>query len=107
MDYGKMAIELHAQHRGKIGIYSKIPLKTMLDMSLAYTPGVADVCMEIAHKPERTWELTNRANMVAVGSRPVGWRVGVACVEAFLAAEFEAGRHVARIEKISALENER
>ena len=61
-----MAIELHSQHRGKIGVYSKIPLKTELDMSLAYTPGVAAVCMEIAHQPERTWELTNRANMVAV-----------------------------------------
>jgi ribose 5-phosphate isomerase B len=49
----------------------------------------------------------NDANMMAMGSRLVGWLVGVACVEAFLAAEFEAGRHVARIEKISALENER
>jgi malate dehydrogenase (oxaloacetate-decarboxylating) len=66
VDYGKMSIELHAQNRGKIGVYSKIALKTGTDLSLAYTPGVADVCMEIAHHPEKTWDLTNRANTVAV-----------------------------------------
>lgn len=66
MDYGKMAVELHSQHRGKIGIYSKIPLQTELDLSLAYTPGVAEVCMEIARDKSRSWELTNRANTVAV-----------------------------------------
>ena len=48
LDYGKMAIELHAKHKGKIGVYSKIPLESDLDLSLAYTPGVAAVCMEIA-----------------------------------------------------------
>ena len=66
MDYGKMAVELHSQNRGKIGIYSKIPLQTELDLSLAYTPGVAEVCMEIARDRSRSWELTNRTNTVAV-----------------------------------------
>ena len=66
MDYGKMAIELHAKHRGKIGVFSKIPLESDLDLSLAYTPGVAAVCMEIAGDKSKAYELTNKGNMVAV-----------------------------------------
>jgi ribose 5-phosphate isomerase B len=48
----------------------------------------------------------NDANVLSMGARIVGSQVAIACVEAFLAAEFEAGRHVARVEKISALETE-
>ena len=66
MDYGKMAIELHAKHKGKIGVYSKIPLESDLDLSLAYTPGVAAVCMEIAGDKSKVYELTNKGNMVAI-----------------------------------------
>lgn len=66
MDYGKMAIELHAKHRGKIGVFSKIPLESDLDLSLAYTPGVAAVCMEVARDKSKAYELTNKGNMVAV-----------------------------------------
>ena len=66
MDYGKMAIELHAKHKGKIGVYSKIPLESDLDLSLAYTPGVAAVCMEVARDKSKAYELTNKGNMVAV-----------------------------------------
>lgn len=66
MDYGKMAIELHAKHRGKIGVFSKIPLESDLDLSLAYTPGVAAVCMEVAKDKSKAYELTNKGNMVAV-----------------------------------------
>jgi malate dehydrogenase (oxaloacetate-decarboxylating) len=66
VDYGKMAVEVHAQHRGKIGVYSKLKLENEHDLSIAYTPGVAEVCMEIYRHPERSWELTNRANTVAV-----------------------------------------
>jgi ribose 5-phosphate isomerase B len=46
----------------------------------------------------------NDANMMAMGARIVGSQVALGCVEAFLAGEFEGGRHVARVEKISALE---
>ncbi len=46
----------------------------------------------------------NDANMMAMGARIVGSQLAVGCVEAFLAGEFEGGRHVARVEKISALE---
>ena len=66
MDYGQMAIELHAKYRGKIGVFSKIPLESELDLSLAYTPGVAAVCMEIAGDKAKAYELTNKGNMVAV-----------------------------------------
>jgi ribose 5-phosphate isomerase B len=47
----------------------------------------------------------NDANVPSMGSRIVGAQVAIACVEAFLEAEFEAGRHVARVDKISALES--
>ena len=43
MDYGKMAVEMHRKARGKISMNSKVPLESVLDMSLAYTPGVAQV----------------------------------------------------------------
>lgn len=49
----------------------------------------------------------NDANMMAMGARIVGAQVAIGCIEAFLAAEFEGGRHAARVEKISALEGER
>ncbi len=48
----------------------------------------------------------NDANMMAMGARIVGSQVAMGCVEAFLAGDFEGGRHVARVEKISALERE-
>jgi ribose 5-phosphate isomerase B len=48
----------------------------------------------------------NDANMLAMGARIVGSQVAIGCVEAFLAGVFEGGRHVARVEKISALERE-
>jgi len=47
----------------------------------------------------------NDANMMAMGARIVGAQVAIGCVEAFLAGEFQGGRHIARIEKISALES--
>jgi ribose 5-phosphate isomerase B len=48
----------------------------------------------------------NDANMLAMGSRIVGEQLAIGCVEAFLAADFEGGRHVRRVEKIMALERE-
>jgi ribose 5-phosphate isomerase B len=48
----------------------------------------------------------NDANMMAMGARIVGSQIAIGCVEAFLAGVFEGGRHVARVEKISALERD-
>ncbi len=68
MSYDKKAIQLHKKNRGKIEIKTKVPLETVEDLSIAYTPGVGAVCMEIANDKEKSWELTNRANMVAIVS---------------------------------------
>ena len=68
MDYVKLALELHAKNRGKISMNSKVPVSSDLDLSTAYTPGVAGVCLEIARDPSLAKKYTNRANMVAVVS---------------------------------------
>ncbi len=68
MNYDEMALELHARNRGKLGVHSKVELKTIDDMSTAYTPGVAAVCMEIARDRSKVYELTGKGNMVAVVS---------------------------------------
>ncbi len=68
MSYNKKAIELHKKNRGKIEIKTKVPLETIEDLSTAYTPGVGAVCMEIVEDTSKSWELTNRANMVAIVS---------------------------------------
>ncbi|MCI0887980.1 MAG: NADP-dependent malic enzyme, partial [Chloroflexi bacterium] len=68
VDYDQMAIDLHAKHRGKIAVQSKVPLETMDDLSTAYTPGVAAVCMEIARDRSKAYQFTNKGNMVAVVS---------------------------------------
>lgn len=67
-DNSKKSIELHKKHRGKIEIKSKVPLKTSEDLSLAYTPGVAAVSEAIGKNKKLSWELTNRANQVAIVS---------------------------------------
>lgn len=66
MDFNKKAIALHKKHKGKIEIKSKVPLKTMDDLSVAYTPGVGAVCKTIEKEPNLSWELTNRGNQVAI-----------------------------------------
>lgn len=68
MNYDEMAIELHAKNRGKLGVHSKVALNTMDDLSTAYTPGVAAVCMEIARDRAKAYELTSKSNTVAVVS---------------------------------------
>ncbi|MCK4540243.1 NADP-dependent malic enzyme [Candidatus Parcubacteria bacterium] len=68
MDYDKEALKLHKKYQGKIEINSKIPLKSKDDLSVAYTPGVGAVCNEIAKNKKKSWELTNRANQVAIVS---------------------------------------
>lgn len=68
MNYNKLSLQLHKKHRGKIEIKLKVPLKTKGDLSLAYTPGVAAVSSVIGKNKKLSWELTNRANQVAIVS---------------------------------------
>lgn len=57
---------LHAKYKGKIAIQSKIPLETANDLSLAYTPGVAQPCLEIHQEQEKVYTYTSKGNTVAV-----------------------------------------
>ncbi|AJD92931.1 malate dehydrogenase [Jeotgalibacillus malaysiensis] len=59
-------LALHRMHRGKIEVTSKLPVDTAEELSLVYTPGVAEICREIAAHPEEADNLTSKGNMVAV-----------------------------------------
>ena len=60
------ALKLHKDNHGKLDTVSKVSLKTAEDLTLAYTPGVAAPCLEIEKDPEKSYEYTNRGNLVAV-----------------------------------------
>src|SRR5690606_6965032 len=60
------ALALHREKRGKVEVVSKVPLRDAADLSLAYTPGVAEPCKEIHADRARVFEYTARGNMVAV-----------------------------------------
>jgi malate dehydrogenase (oxaloacetate-decarboxylating) len=62
----EQALEMHRTHRGKIEVVSKTPLRNKQDLSLAYTPGVAEPCKEIHACPDKVYEYTCKGNMVAV-----------------------------------------
>ncbi|MDK2785251.1 MAG: hypothetical protein PWQ41_1943 [Bacillota bacterium] len=66
MDVKEAALALHRGHRGKISVESKVPLRTRADLSLAYTPGVAEPCRIIASRPEEVYTYTARGNLVAI-----------------------------------------
>lgn len=66
MDINQQALELHYKLHGKLEVISRIPVKTREDLSLAYTPGVAEPCREIAKDYEKSFLLTRRSNLVAV-----------------------------------------
>lgn len=66
MDYSQKALEMHRQWRGKIRVNTVCPLETKEDLSVAYTPGVAAPCLEIAKDTEKSYEYTRRGNLVAV-----------------------------------------
>ena len=68
MDYYEKALELHAQHHGKIEVVSKVPVKTRDDLSTAYTPGVAQPCRAIAEDSTAAYTYTAKGNLVAVVS---------------------------------------
>lgn len=66
MDYAKESMKLHEKLGGKLEVVSRIPVKDDVALSLAYTPGVAEPCLEIQKDPEKSYELTRRWNTVAV-----------------------------------------
>lgn len=66
MDYKKLAMEKHYEWAGKIEIKSRAEVNTPDDLSIAYTPGVAEPCLAIKEDPELVWKLTRRHNTVAV-----------------------------------------
>jgi len=66
MDYAKESLKLHYQWKGKLEIVSKMPVDNKEALSLAYTPGVAQPCLEIQKKISKSYELTGRGNTVAV-----------------------------------------
>lgn len=65
-DIYREALALHARHRGKLEIRSKVPFRTRLDLSRAYTPGVAEVCRRIAKDPSLAYRYTLKANTIAI-----------------------------------------
>lgn len=65
-DYNTEALELHRLHHGKIEIATKVPMNNKDDLSRAYTPGVAEVCKEIARDPSLAREYTLKRNTVAI-----------------------------------------
>ena len=66
MDYAKESLKKHYEWKGKIEVVCRAPLNTREDLSLAYTPGVAQPCLEIQKDVSKSYELTRRANLVAV-----------------------------------------
>ena len=66
MDYAKESLKKHAQWRGKIEVAASVPVKTKDDLSLAYTPGVAQPCLEIQKDVDKSYELTRRWNLCLV-----------------------------------------
>ncbi len=65
-DLYRESLDLHRQYHGKLEVHSKVRLKTKHDLSLAYTPGVAQVCREIQKDPARAYDYTMKANTVAI-----------------------------------------
>jgi len=69
------ALKLHKDHLGKIEVISKVPVSTSRDLTLAYTPGVAEPCREIKANRERVYDYTSKGNMIAIvtdGTRVLG-----------------------------------
>ena len=66
MDYAKESLKKHYEWKGKIEIVTRAPITNKEELSLAYTPGVAQPCLEIQKNPELSYELTRRFNTVAV-----------------------------------------
>ena len=66
MDYAKESLRLHGDWKGKIEVVTRVPVENKDDLSLAYTPGVAQPCLEIQKDINKSYELTRRWNMCLV-----------------------------------------
>ena len=66
MDYASESLRLHYGWRGKIEVVSRVPLDTQEELSLAYTPGVAEPCLEIQRDVAKSYALTRRSDIVAI-----------------------------------------
>ena len=66
MDYAKESLRLHGEWKGKIEVVTRVPTASKQDLSLAYTPGVAQPCLEIQKDIDQSYELTRRWNMCLV-----------------------------------------
>jgi malate dehydrogenase (oxaloacetate-decarboxylating) len=65
-DVYQQSVDLHRKHQGKLGVTPTVSVTTKADLSLVYTPGVAQVCREVAKNPEESFNLTMRGRSVAV-----------------------------------------
>lgn len=98
IDYNTLALEKHAQYKGKLEVHSKVPLNDRNDLSTYYTPWVAEPCRQIQKNPELAYSYTRKNNSVAVisdGSAVlwlwnIGWIAGLPVMEgkAILFKEF-------------------
>ena len=66
MTYAEESLRLHEEWKGKLEVVARVPVSTKDDLSLAYTPGVAQPCLEIQKDPSRSFDLTRRHNLCAV-----------------------------------------
>ena len=66
MDYAEKSLLLHEQWKGKIEVISRVPVSTKEELSLAYTPGVAEPCLEIQKDINKSYTLTRRHNLCLV-----------------------------------------
>ena len=107
MNYREQSLIKHGEWKGKIEVVATVPVETKDDLSLAYTPGVAQPCLEIQKDISKSYELTrrhNNANMLAIGAGFTGPNMAERIVEVFLSTAFEGGRHARRVDKLMALE---
>jgi malate dehydrogenase (oxaloacetate-decarboxylating) len=65
-DYSKLSLEMHEKFKGKISVISKVPVKNRYDLSIAYTPGVAEPCLQIAKNKNEVYKYTSKGNLIAV-----------------------------------------
>lgn len=68
MNYNEMALKMHEENHGKVSVVSKVSVKTRDDLSVAYTPGVAEPCRKIRDNKDEVYRYTAKGNLVAVVS---------------------------------------
>ena len=62
------ALKMHLENKGKVGVFSKVPVQNSHDLSLAYSPGVAEPCKDIYEDEQKVYDYTSKGNLVAVVS---------------------------------------